>query len=167
MTIDRELTEAERQQNAQAIQKTGRSCGDCTMCCNLFTIPELNKPAGVWCEHCRSGKGGCAIYANRPQRCRNFVCQWLVNPDLGDEWMPKRARIVVAFDGESVNFKVDPKYPNRWREEPYIDLITDWVSRGYKVNVDIGPRCFEVSLEPPASGFQGEVEVLQVSGGDA
>src|SRR5436305_14221849 len=43
-----------------------RSCGDCTLCCKLLSITELEKPIGKWCPHCEIGKG-CKIYDCRPQ----------------------------------------------------------------------------------------------------
>ena len=33
------------------------------------------------CENCRAG-GGCAIYAHRPQVCRDFECEWLTDRAL-------------------------------------------------------------------------------------
>ena len=54
----------------------GKSCGACTMCCSALEIAHFNKPAGPLCVNCRVG-GGCAIYAERPQVCRDFECEWL------------------------------------------------------------------------------------------
>src|SRR5262245_34979797 len=68
--------------------KTGRQCGDCSLCCKLLNIDELNKPANTWCQHCRPGKGGCSIYADRPPDCRTFACGWLTHPEFGDIWKP-------------------------------------------------------------------------------
>src|SRR4051794_24207443 len=39
----------------------GRSCGTCTLCCKVVGVLEIDKPGGVWCRHCVSGKH-CAIY---------------------------------------------------------------------------------------------------------
>ena len=54
----------------------GRSCGTCTLCCKLLQVPEVEKPLGEWCRHCDKGVG-CTIYAERPQRCRDFFCGYL------------------------------------------------------------------------------------------
>lgn len=51
------------------------SCGDCTVCCEAFSVDELNKPKNTPCLNC---KGGCTIYESRPQVCRNFKCAYLV-----------------------------------------------------------------------------------------
>ena len=46
------------------------------MCCSALEIAELKKPAGPLCGNCRVG-GGCKIYSERPQVCRDFECEWL------------------------------------------------------------------------------------------
>jgi Fe-S-cluster containining protein len=62
-----------------AVRATGRSCGECSLCCKLPPIdtPELQKQANTWCPHCRPGKGGCSDYETRPTLCRNYRCLWL------------------------------------------------------------------------------------------
>jgi Fe-S-cluster containining protein len=50
-----------------------RSCGECTLCCSIQNIEELNKPEGVKCRHCNNG---CTIYEDRPTVCREFNCLW-------------------------------------------------------------------------------------------
>lgn len=107
----------------------GRACGACSLCCKLLQIdePELKKPANEWCRHCRPGKGGCAIYDERPPVCRDFACEWLINPKVGDEWQPLRSKIVIYITEEGgeffLVFVVDPGIPNRWREASYYQSI--------------------------------------------
>lgn len=50
-------------------------CGDCTICCTLSAVPELNKKAWEQCTHCVNN--GCAIYGNHPQICKDFECAYL------------------------------------------------------------------------------------------
>ena len=77
-----------------AIPQKERSCGSCSMCCKFFSIPEVNKHPNEWCQHCRPGKGGCAIYADRPKVCSEFECWW--KSDLvDDEWYPARSKMVL------------------------------------------------------------------------
>jgi hypothetical protein len=57
----------------------GRTCGACSLCCKVYSIAELNKPAGQWCPHLARGPG-CTIYKSRPQDCRQFFCAWLLDP---------------------------------------------------------------------------------------
>ena len=80
-----------------AIKRTGRSCGTCSLCCKLPELEALNKPANTWCQHCPTGKGGCAIYPDRPEKCQNFGCGWLTDPALGDTWFPARAKMYLTF----------------------------------------------------------------------
>lgn len=89
-------------------------------------VPEVKKDF-AWCPHCKAGKGGCSIYETRPERCRDFHCQWLIDKRFGEHWFPAKAKILVdhRLDGETavVYFVVDPDYPSRWREEPWFSDI--------------------------------------------
>jgi uncharacterized protein len=71
-----------------------RECGSCTACCELLEVIELNKPRGVLCQHCTSGKG-CAIYARRPDVCRDYECGWLAHHDIPDELRPDRCGFIL------------------------------------------------------------------------
>lgn len=54
--------------------EVGRSCGDCTVCCHVCGVPELDNPPGTACAHvCAKG---CEIYADRPGGCRVYACAW-------------------------------------------------------------------------------------------
>lgn len=71
-----------------------RKCGDCKLCCKVFTIAELNKLAGEWCPHC-PGKG-CSMYESRPNTCREYRCVWLERPEsLSDELRPDKTSVVM------------------------------------------------------------------------
>lgn len=50
-------------------------CGDCTVCCTLSVVLELNKKAGEHCFHCIDN--GCEIYGKHPQVCKDFECAFL------------------------------------------------------------------------------------------
>lgn len=100
-----------------------RKCGECSLCCYVLDISEpINKPAFEWCRHCRPGKGGCSIYSDRPDGCRDFECGWLKGA-LGEYWFPKHSHMVVhwtlSFERQVLTINVDPRYPNCWRKEPY------------------------------------------------
>jgi hypothetical protein len=112
----------------------GRECESCMMCCKAPTIrdPELEKPPGAWCRHAVPGKG-CGIYDHRPGLCRRFYCHWMLNPALGPEWKPDRAKFVLYGDALSTNridIVVDPAFPNAWTKEPYFTAIKKWISDG-------------------------------------
>jgi hypothetical protein len=102
----------------------GRSCGTCNLCCKVYSIKELNKPAGRWCVHCVRGSG-CAIHTNRPRSCREFFCSWLVDPNLGPEWKPEVSRFVLSSDGfhRAIMVTVDPGRPLAWKRAPYYAVL--------------------------------------------
>jgi hypothetical protein len=107
----------------------GKSCGSCTLCCKLFPVPELEKPAGRWCRHIAQGRG-CGIHLTRPPVCRAFNCQWLHNPDLGPEWKPERSRFVLSIYPGSNSLVVtgDPGAPRGWAREPFISQLRRWAA---------------------------------------
>lgn len=51
------------------------ACGDCTACCTLSVVPQLNKKAGEHCFHCVNN--GCDIYGRHPQVCKDFNCAYI------------------------------------------------------------------------------------------
>lgn len=50
-------------------------CGDCTVCCTLSVVKELNKKAGEHCFNCVNN--GCKVYGKHPQVCKDFECAYL------------------------------------------------------------------------------------------
>ena len=127
----------------------GRACGTCAMCCKLPYIAELQKPVGVWCKHIVLGRG-CGIYDERPHSCRSFFCLWMLNPTLGPEWKPERAKFMLHPQGNSGNLQVsvDQNFPTAWTKEPYYSEINRWAregaERGSFVFVRIGARIIVV-----------------------
>jgi hypothetical protein len=107
-----------------------RKCGACTLCCKVFALEELNKPAGRWCVNARPG-AGCVIHEARPGACRGFACLWLADTALPDIWKPDRARFVlsVELDG-SLRVTTDPAQPSAWRRDPYEAQIRRWAASG-------------------------------------
>jgi hypothetical protein len=74
-----------------------RECGDCVACCDILEIrsPDLQKPAHVLCPHCVSG--GCGIYENRPNVCRDWFCLWRRIEALPDEMRPDKCGVVLSI----------------------------------------------------------------------
>jgi hypothetical protein len=103
-----------------------RICGGCSLCCKVMGVPEI-KADHEWCAHAKLGGGGCKIYPDRPERCRDFLCQWLIDDRYPEYWYPRHAKIVIdikLIEGRKfVIFVVDPAYPTRWRETPWFDDI--------------------------------------------
>jgi hypothetical protein len=153
----------------------GRTCGTCTLCCKLFNIPDVPKPAGKWCQHCQPGKG-CKIYDNRPETCRKFFCGWMVSPGLGPEWKPERSKLImqllVVGDVFWVNAYVDEAYPAAWQRADIYKRLKQIAAGnppvGDKlkvvVRVQIGRRHIIVLPDRDVDvGFVGDDEELTVS----
>jgi hypothetical protein len=105
-----------------------RPCGKCTLCCKLFKLPELDKPAGKWCRHCVIGQG-CEIHDRKPQPCRSFQCMWTVVEALDAKWRPDVAGFTMTSVEMNVYVDVDPDTPDAWRREPYYDQLKVWSRR--------------------------------------
>lgn len=101
-------------------------CGDCTFCCHLMGVTELNKPENEWCAFVRRKPSGCSIYDERPQSCRDFKCYWL-STQMSDvpanrmplEFRPDKSRcIIVESDEKRVIARCDPREPLAFKRQP-------------------------------------------------
>lgn len=94
----------------------GKTCGECSFCCQALEITELAKPAGSPCENCRKG-GGCAIYPDRPSICREYECLWKSDRGLPAPMRPDRVGVLLMEDPDSDEYRAvcDPKRPLAWR----------------------------------------------------
>src|SRR5262249_22161650 len=75
-----------------------RSCGACTACCTVPNIKTLGKPSGCDCEHLTPG--GCGIYPDRPEACREYHCLWRMGWGRPED-RPDRSGVLLEF-GENV-----------------------------------------------------------------
>lgn len=77
---------------------TGRTCGDCDLCCTVLRVDELEKPARVPCDKLRAApESGCSIYGTRPRICRSYKCAWLLG-SFGDDDRPDRLGAVLDLE---------------------------------------------------------------------
>lgn len=108
----------------------GRECGSCSMCCKVYNVPEINKPAGTWCTHCKPGRG-CGIHDALPSQCATFNCMWRIREELPPHWKPDQAKMVISVDPASgyIIVQVDPSMPSAWRRQPYYDQLRLWAKR--------------------------------------
>lgn len=68
-------------------------CGECTACCHIVPVKEIDVRAWQGCPHeCATG---CSIYAARPTSCKIWNCQWLAEPGWDDKYRPDRCGVVV------------------------------------------------------------------------
>jgi hypothetical protein len=113
-------------------------CGECNACCKVFNIPELKKPAGVWCEHCIIGKT-CTIYETRPQACIDFECFWLQSQkrDPKERWAPElrpdKCKVVfsTSTNPSVVSAITMPGANDAWRRPVILSIIKGLASRGF------------------------------------
>ena len=106
-----------------------RQCGDCSLCCKVLGIPELDKPKDSWCPNFLAGTG-CRIYADRPPSCHNFVCRWLSDSMMGPEWKPSVCKMVVDSKLSLFVVHVDPAVSRPWRAEPYFSVLKRLSAQG-------------------------------------
>ena len=109
---------------------TERKCGSCSLCCKLLAVTELDKPLGKWCEHCKPGRGGCGIYDNRPESCREYECHWL-RGDLSEHWEPLRCGMVTLASDGFLNIYVEGG-TDRFRHTPWSDDIRRMAEAGFR-----------------------------------
>lgn len=75
-------------------------CGECTLCCEILPIPEINKPENQLCPNCTE-KSGCNIYSNRPISCRQFDCVYIKNDD-SEDLRPDKTGIIFEYISENI-----------------------------------------------------------------
>jgi hypothetical protein len=117
-----------------------RTCGACNLCCKVSAIKELQKPAGQWCPHAKTGQG-CAIHGRHPAECQTFRCGWLRIETLGEEWKPIHSKFVIRLDEGERRLIVsnDPAHPEAWKKPPFYQTIKGW-ARDWTVVACVGHR---------------------------
>ena len=75
--------------------QTSKSCGACHACCIHLAIdtPDFKKAGQTPCEHLSGGR--CGIYQNRFRVCREFLCGYLLFPELDDSWRPDKSGVLM------------------------------------------------------------------------
>jgi len=117
---------------------TERTCGPCTLCCKLLGVPEVPTAVNEWCPHAHKGQG-CAIYADRPEPCRTYVCAWLMG-ELPVWARPDKIHGVVngvaTKDAEIIQIIEDPGWPHAAS-----DALEPLFAKVYEVGVYVTIRC--------------------------
>jgi hypothetical protein len=72
-----------------------KTCGECHACCVELTIdtPEFKKAPLIPCEHLKGGR--CGIYNKRFKICHEFLCGWLLSPELEQQMRPDLSGILM------------------------------------------------------------------------
>jgi hypothetical protein len=103
-------------------------------------VREIAKPRGQECPHCKA-ETGCTIYDTRPSACRSYMCRFLLDDGLDENWRPDRSGIVVNTDRSRIVIYVDPERPGAWLQEPFYSKLKQWswnTPSGWPVYVCIG-----------------------------
>ena len=118
-------------------------CGECTVCCTLSVVSELNKGAGITCKYCDKG---CSIYTTRPKVCKEFECAYLQG-GKNIELRPDRCGIM--FFKKSNRLMTGIQVPNVAITDMAKKQIASFNTQGYSViirNLD-EPKAL-ISLAP-------------------
>ena len=102
-------------------------CGECTLCCTLFPIKEINKPINTECVYCDKG---CMIWDTKPEECTKFNCAYLQS-SAGINLRPDRCGIIFEKVSERLFFGTVS--PNRKPSEYALQQITNFNNQGYSV----------------------------------
>ena len=101
----------------------GKTCGSCTKCCKVMGIAEIKKRAWEECSHVVAGIG-CNIYSERPNSCRQFICGWLLDPNMGPDLKPENCHVVFyQRGGNHIVGTCDADYPDAWRKPNVIAFL--------------------------------------------
>ena len=105
-------------------------CGECTVCCTLSYVKELNKKPGETCKHCIE-KTGCGIYEQRPQECKEFECAYLESGVTNISLRPDNCN--VMFFKKSDRIFVGAVVPNKSVSDIARGQIESFKQQGYSV----------------------------------
>jgi uncharacterized protein len=123
----------------------GKSCGACTMCCQVLEIVELEKDAGVVCPNCILS-GGCKAYDVRPDVCRDFECEWMGDRLHGPMMRPDRNGTILMEDPDSDEYRAvcDPKTPMAWRQPLVFKHLVKMAKSGRMVVAKAGLKSWRI-----------------------
>ena len=100
-------------------------CGECTACCDVFPVPDLNKAANEKCIHCDAG---CTIYGDRPSVCSVFECAYLQST-APTTVRPDNCGVIFEKVSDRIFFGTVFKTPTR----AAIDQTHSFINQGFTV----------------------------------
>jgi len=112
-----------------------KECGECTMCCELLPIPELQKPESILCGFCKINKG-CSVYKNRPNSCKEFNCVYIQDEDVDLELRPDNSKVMFEKVTDTLYLALElPRDIGSWRETKVLDFIEQLNKKGISIIV--------------------------------
>lgn len=105
-------------------------CDECTLCCKLLQISDVDSPLCKWCQHCVKGKG-CSIYNVRPEPCRKFECSWLQMKVVKKELRPDKCKVIFQRINDSVFIAL--RHPDYEVKKIVKQQIASFVKEGFSV----------------------------------
>ena len=123
----------------------GKTCGPCSLCCQVLEIEELQKSAGLLCKECVKG-GGCGIYASRPDVCRDYECLWKGDRGMTQQLRPDRVGTILMEDPDTDEYRAvcDPKRPLAWRTPLVFNHLVAVAKAGRTVVAKAGLKSWRI-----------------------
>ena len=148
-----------------------RRCGNCSLCCTVAGVQELEKPPFTRCRHLAAGHG-CGIYPDRPTACREFKCGWLQG-NFDERFRPDKIGAYCAFfmsreHGAYAVVQVDSRIANHKRVRqmirrlgvlPEVRVIYD-DDHGVLFRHGAKPTLFRL-LKRPSGDYESAVYMLE------
>lgn len=148
-------------------------CQDCTGCCTVFEVKEVQKPFGELCKHVGPtlfGGVGCQIYAERPLACQHYICLWLDSqrrPEverMPEELKPEACKVVMGWpwglDRETLFVYPYPGHDDAWRVGPVAEHLKMILSRGGKIVIVTGKTRIALRADMAVIGTEEEFAQL-------
>ena len=115
--------------------KYKKECGECTTCCELLPIPELQKPESTLCGFCKINVG-CSIYKSRPNSCKEFNCVYIQNEEIDLELRPDNCKVMFERVTDTLYLALElPRDVGSWREKKVSDFIKKLNENGISIIV--------------------------------
>ncbi len=137
-----------------------KTCGECTLCCELLPIGEINKSPNTLCKDCTLNKG-CNIYNNRPESCKNFNCSYLTSDDMGESLKPNICNIIFEVVTDTIHLGlVHYNHLDAWKNKQVQDYVQTLNDKG--ISVIISSFTNSHKMVKPAVGITAE-EVMNLA----
>lgn len=122
-----------------------RSCGDCSLCCTVLRVDELQKLGGISCVHQNESGPGCSVHEQRPQICRAYRCLWLKG-GLPEENRPDRLGAVLDIFHDGAQARLEIRQSRSGTFENSSDLAA--IAERYRASMPVRITDVEAVLDP-------------------